>query len=109
MEDASAQKIGSTFAGQLWKSAKRFGSHGTFIFGEESSLQYVDLESTNGSYVDGVRIEPNTPVALCDWSVVGIPPFLLIVRLNRSATSDPAEGSNRKTPTTQLISNREDR
>ena len=54
--------------------------HGAFLFSPDSRLQYIDFNSTNGSVIGGVRMDPNMAVILRDRSVVGISPFLLIVR-----------------------------
>jgi pSer/pThr/pTyr-binding forkhead associated (FHA) protein len=72
------------------------GRHGAFLFGPSSPLQFIDFNSTNGTVVDGVRIQPNVPGTLHEHSVVGIAPFLLIVRTEMApARADDFEG---KTP-----------
>lgn len=60
--------------------------HGAFLLGPGSDLQYVDYASTNGTLVDGVTIAPNVPIPLRDRSVVGIGPFMLIVRTERGSS-----------------------
>jgi hypothetical protein len=75
--------------------------HGAFTFGAEPPLRYVDFGSTNGSYVDGTRIEPHELVTLNDWSVVGVAPYLLIVRLALAPPRDPADDTEPRTPVSQ--------
>jgi pSer/pThr/pTyr-binding forkhead associated (FHA) protein len=77
------------------------GYHGTFTFGAEPPLRYVDFGSTNGSYIDGNRIEPNELVTLNDWSVVGVAPYLLIVRLALAPPRDSADDTEPRTPVSQ--------
>ena len=74
--------------------------HGVFMFGPGSAAQYVDFGSTNGSLVDGARTEPNVPVTLLDRSVVGVAPFLLIVRTELAPPRDPADDADTRTPIT---------
>ena len=73
--------------------------HGAFMFGPGVPFQYVDFGSTNGSVVDGVKIDPNVPVALHDRSVVGVAPFLLIVRTEMGPARNSSEIGDSKTPT----------
>jgi hypothetical protein len=77
------------------------GHHGAFTFGAAPPLRYVDFGSTNGSYVDGIRIEPHELVTLNDWSVVGVAPYLLIVRLALAPPRDPADDTEPRTPVSQ--------
>jgi len=62
--------------------------HGAFLFSADSRLQYIDFNSTNGSVIGGVRMDPNMAVILRDRSVVGISPFLLIVRTELAPPRD---------------------
>lgn len=48
--------------------------HGMFRRRAGSPVRYVDLHSTNGSFVDGRRIEPGKPVSLRDSNVIRIGP-----------------------------------
>jgi pSer/pThr/pTyr-binding forkhead associated (FHA) protein len=68
--------------------------HGAFLFGK-GQLQYVDTGSRNGSFVDGVLIEPNEPVDIRDSSVITVGPFQIIVHLEivdlKRRPSDPDE------------------
>jgi predicted component of type VI protein secretion system len=74
--------------------------HGSFLFGETSPLQYVDEGSTNGSYLDGVRLEPHKPAILRDRSVIGVPPFMMIVHMSREPPRDRATAADAETPVT---------
>lgn len=42
------------------------GKHGEFHVEEDGSARYVDVGSTNGSFLAGERLAPNVPVALND-------------------------------------------
>jgi pSer/pThr/pTyr-binding forkhead associated (FHA) protein len=68
--------------------------HGAFLFGK-GLLEYVDTGSRNGTFVDGVLIEPNEPVDIRDSSVLTVGPFQIIVHLElielRRRPSDPEE------------------
>lgn len=76
--------------------------HGAFLFAPDSRLQYIDFNSTNGSVIDGVRMDPNMAVTLRDRSVVGISPFLLIVRTELAPPRDSADDVENRTPITAL-------
>jgi pSer/pThr/pTyr-binding forkhead associated (FHA) protein len=56
-------------------------------------LQYVDLSSANGSFIDGLRIQPDTPLDVHDSSLLTIGPYQITVRLElvplTVAPSDP--------------------
>jgi hypothetical protein len=54
--------VGRQFGNQLRLDARIVSRrHGAFLFSKDG-LQYVDYASANGSYVDGVRVEPNRPI-----------------------------------------------
>jgi pSer/pThr/pTyr-binding forkhead associated (FHA) protein len=74
--------------------------HGAFLFASGSPLQYVDYGSTNGTLIDGTKIDPNLPVTLHDRSVVGIAPFMLIVRTVMAPPRDPPDDTATQTPVT---------
>jgi pSer/pThr/pTyr-binding forkhead associated (FHA) protein len=75
--------------------------HGAFLFGR-GLLQYIDTGSRNGTFVDGVMIEPNCPVDIRDSSVITVGPFQIIVHLElidlRRRPSDPEEVTSTVTP-----------
>jgi pSer/pThr/pTyr-binding forkhead associated (FHA) protein len=74
--------------------------HGAFLFAPDSRLQYIDFNSTNGSVVGGVWVDPNMAVTLRDRSVVGICPFLLIVRTELASPRDSADDVEHRRPIT---------
>jgi hypothetical protein len=49
--------------------------HGVFAHREGSLVEYMDLGSKNGSFVDGIQIDANVPVPLRDSNVVTVNPF----------------------------------
>jgi len=72
--------------------------HGAFMFSRRGGLQYVDLSSANGSYIDDRRIQPDTPLDLSDSSVITIGPYQIIAHLElvplNVAPSDPDATTN---------------
>jgi pSer/pThr/pTyr-binding forkhead associated (FHA) protein len=57
--------------------------HGVFRHRSGSFIRYVDLNSTNGSFVDGRRVEPGKPVSLRDSNVIRIGPCQLTFYVRR--------------------------
>jgi hypothetical protein len=51
--------------------------HGAFTFSKRG-LQYVDLGSTNGTYLDGRYVDADHPVDLRDSSILTIGPFQIV-------------------------------
>ena len=81
--------VGRREDSELWLDGDSVSSrHGAFLFSPDSRLQYIDFNSTNGSVIGGVRMDPNMAVILRDRSVVGISPFLLIVRTELAPPRD---------------------
>jgi hypothetical protein len=62
--------------------------HGLFRHRSGSPVRYVDLHSTNGSFVDGQRVAPEKPVSLRDSNVIKIGPCQLTFHVRR----DPLQG-----------------
>lgn len=62
--------------------------HGAFLF-STGLLQYVDLGSTNGSIVDGIRAEPDVPIDVRPSSIIVVGPFELTVDLHLVAHDGP--------------------
>jgi hypothetical protein len=62
--------------------------HGMFRRRGGSPVRYVDLHSTNGSFVDDRRVEPGKPVSLRDSNVIRIGPCQLTFHVRRSAPTD---------------------
>lgn len=52
--------------------------HGEFRFGN-GGVQYVDLDSTNGTYIDGIQIEPNVAVEVRESSLIDVLPYRIVV------------------------------
>jgi len=66
--------------------------HGAFLFSKDG-LQYIDYNSANGSFVDGVRIRPNVAIDLRSSSLITIAPFQIVAHLDlvdtRRLSNDP--------------------
>jgi len=66
--------------------------HGAFLFSKDGP-QYIDYNSANGSFVDGIRIQPNVPVDIRNSSLITIAPFQIVAHLDliepRRLSSDP--------------------
>jgi hypothetical protein len=58
--------------------------HGLFRHRTGSPVRYVDLHSTNGSFVDDQRAEPGKPVSLRDSNVIRIGPCRLTFHVRRN-------------------------
>lgn len=71
--------------------------HGAFLFSKDG-LQYIDYQSANGSYVDGVRIAPNRPIDIRDSSVITIAPFQIVAHLDLVATGRVSTDPDASTP-----------
>jgi len=85
--------VGRQFGNQLRLDARIVSRrHGAFLFSKDG-LQYVDYASANGSYVDGVRVEPNRAIEIRDSSVITIVPFQIVVHIDlvepRRVVNDP--------------------
>jgi pSer/pThr/pTyr-binding forkhead associated (FHA) protein len=53
-----------------------------------SPVRYVDLHSTNGSFVDNQRIEPGKPISLRDSNVIRIGPCQVTFYVRRASLTD---------------------
>ena len=66
--------------------------HGAFLFSKDG-VQYIDYASANGSYLDGIRVEPNRAIDIRDSSVITIVPYQIVASLHlvdaRRLSSDP--------------------
>lgn len=90
--------IGREHGNQLRLDARTVSRrHGAFLFSKDGA-QYIDYASANGSYVDGVRIEPNRSVDIRSSSVITIGPFQLVAHLNLVDTRRPANEAHVSTP-----------
>jgi pSer/pThr/pTyr-binding forkhead associated (FHA) protein len=73
--------------------------HGAFLFSKRG-LQYVDLHSANGTFIDGRRAETEAPTDLRDSSVITIGPFQIVAHLD--LVSLPTEPSDPEASTIVL-------
>jgi len=90
--------VGRQFGNQLRLDARIVSRrHGAFLFSKDG-LQYVDYASANGSYVDGVRVEPNRPIEVRDSSVITILPFQIVVHIDLVEPRRVANDPNASTP-----------
>ena len=90
--------VGRQFGNQLRLDASIISRrHGAFLFSKDG-LQYIDYASANGSYVDGVRVEPNRPIDLRDSSVITIVPFQIVVHVDLVERRRLANDPNASTP-----------
>src|SRR5436190_11801525 len=85
--------VGRQFGNQLRLDARIVSRrHGAFLF-SKNGPQYVDYNSANGSYVDGVRIAPNVPIDIGNSSLITIAPFQIAPRIDlvdlRRLSNDP--------------------
>jgi pSer/pThr/pTyr-binding forkhead associated (FHA) protein len=90
--------VGRQFGNQLRLDARIVSRrHGAFLFSKDG-LQYIDYASANGSYVDGVRVEPNRPIDLRDSSVITIVPFQIVAHIDLVEPRRLANDPNASTP-----------
>jgi len=85
--------VGRQFGNQLRLDARIVSRrHGAFLFSKDG-LQYVDYNSANGTFVDGVRVPPNLAVDIRDSSLITIAPFQIVAHIDlvepRRLASDP--------------------
>lgn len=79
--------------------------HGVFRHRRGSFVRYVDLNSTNGSSIDGRAVEPGTPVSLRDSNVIRIGPCQLTFCVRRGDEDvDVARTMVQRSPGPPLIS-----
>src|SRR5262249_47637101 len=86
--------VGRQFGNQLRLDARIVSRrHGAFLFSKDG-LQYLDYNSANGSYVDGIRIDANRAIDVRDSSVITIPPFQIVTHIDlvdpHRLSSDPS-------------------
>ncbi len=62
--------------------------HGVFRHKTGSPVRYIDLHSTNGSFVEGRRVEPAKSVPLRDSNVIAIGPCQLTFHVRKAAPGD---------------------
>jgi hypothetical protein len=86
--------VGRQFGNQLRLDARIVSRrHGALLFSKDG-LQYIDYNSANGSYVDGIRIAANRPIDVRDSSVITIAPFQIVAHMDlvepHRLSNDPA-------------------
>jgi pSer/pThr/pTyr-binding forkhead associated (FHA) protein len=64
--------------------------HGVFLLWA-GTPRYVDFGSSNGTKIDGARIEPDVPVAFRDHGVIEIGPFQLTVDVDGAGGEEGEE------------------
>ena len=89
----SPVRVGRQHGNQLRLDARIVSRHhGAFLFSNHG-LQFIDYGSANGSYVDGVRVAPNRPIAVRNSSVITIVPFQIVAHVDlvelRRLSNDP--------------------
>jgi hypothetical protein len=90
--------VGRQYGNQLRLDARIVSRrHGAFLFSKDG-LQYIDYASANGSYVDGVRVEPNRPIDIRDSSVITIVPFQIVAHIDLVEPRRLANDPNASTP-----------
>lgn len=90
--------VGRQYGNQLRLDARIVSRrHGAFLFSKDG-LQYIDYASANGSYVDGVRVEPNRPIDIRASSVITIVPFQIVAHIDLVEPRRLANDPNASTP-----------
>jgi hypothetical protein len=89
----SPVRVGRQHGNQLRLDAQIVSRHhGAFLFSKDG-LQFIDYGSANGSYVDGVGVAPNRPIAVRNSSVITIVPFQIVAHVHlvepRRLSNDP--------------------
>src|SRR5262245_13144619 len=98
--------VGRQFGNQLRLDARIVSrDHGAFLFSKDG-LQYIDYNSANGSYVDGVRIAPNRAIDIRDSSVITIAPFQIVAHIDLVETRRLSNDPNASTPIVALLPDR---
>jgi len=75
---------------------------GAFLFSKDG-LQYIDYNSANGSYVDGVRVAPNVAIDIGPSSLITIAPFQIVAQLDLVDTHRIAGDPDAPTPVVALL------
>jgi pSer/pThr/pTyr-binding forkhead associated (FHA) protein len=95
--------VGRQFGNQLRLDARIVSRRqGAFLFSKDG-LQYIDYNSANGSFVDGIRIEANRAVDIRDSSVITIAPFQLVAHIDLVDTHRLSNDPNASTPAVALL------
>ena len=75
---------------------------GAFLFSKDG-LQYIDYNSANGSYVDGVRVAPNVAIDIGPSSLITIAPFQIVARIDLVEMHRIANDPDASTPVVALL------
>lgn len=75
---------------------------GAFSFSKDG-LQYIDYNSANGSYVDGVRVAPNVALDIGPSSLITIAPFQIVARIDLVDMHRIANDPDALTPVVALL------
>ena len=95
--------VGRQFGNQLRLDARTVSRrHGAFLFSKDG-LQYIDYRSANGSYVDGIRVDPNRAVDVRDSSVITIAPFQIVAHMDLVDSHRVSSDPNASTPLIALL------
>src|SRR4029079_17432201 len=79
--------------------------HGAFLFSKDG-LQYIDYNSANGSYIDGIRIEPNRAIDIRGSSVITLASFQIVDHTALVAMRRLSNDPNASTPMVALLPRR---
>jgi pSer/pThr/pTyr-binding forkhead associated (FHA) protein len=95
--------VGRQYGNQLRLDARIVSRrHGAYLFSKDG-LQFIDYNSANGTFVDGVRIAPNRPIDIRDSSVITIAPFQVVAHVDLVDTHRLANDPNASTPVVALL------
>lgn len=98
--------VGRQYGNQLRLDARIVSRrHGAFLFSKDG-LQYIDYNSANGSFIDGIRIEANRPIDIRGSSVITIAPFQIIAHIDLVDTRRLSNDPNASTPELALVDTR---
>ena len=95
--------VGRQYGNQLRLDARIVSRrHGAFLFSKDG-LQYIDYNSANGSYIDGIRIGPNRPIDIRGSSVITLAPFQIVAHIDLVDTRRLSNDPNASTPMLALL------
>jgi pSer/pThr/pTyr-binding forkhead associated (FHA) protein len=95
--------VGRQFGNQLRLDARIVSRrHGAFLFSKDG-LEYIDYNSANGSYVDGIRVGANRPIDVRGTSVITIAPFQIVAHMDLVETNRLSSDPGASTPTIAVL------
>ena len=90
--------VGRQFGNQLRLDARMVSRrHGAFLFSKDG-LQFIDYNSANGTFIDGIRVQPNVPFDLRASSIITIAPFQIVAHVDLVDSGRLANDPNASTP-----------